>query len=192
MDINKAIRKQEKSNKRFLFFLGFIFFVLPVVEFIAGKGNAFFLSYLIIIEFLIMTAIFINSNKSYLYFISDGYKLKVRLKLMEEELNVLCEKVVWIHTEGCLESMNIILLTNSKFRSKKLRVVDEDFLRQHPLTAQHYYKTKMNYPESSFFYLIITSGGYKKYKLLDILYRTCIHAHYSDDAIERIKEYRKN
>jgi len=45
-------------------------------------------------------------------------------------------------------------------------------------------------PEENFFYFIINHGGFKKYVLLDDLYKSCEQALFSDDAIEKIKEYR--
>lgn len=191
MDINKAIKKQEKSNMRFLLFLGFIFFMLPFILFLSKMINLFFLIYLSIIELLILSTILININSIYLRFSSDSYRLKIKFNWFNEEVNIVCDKVRFVYTEGYDEQMIIILLMNAKFRNKKIKPVDESLLKFHPYLAQNYYKIKKQSPEENYFYIIITKGGYKKYKLLDLIYRNCVKAHYTEEAVERIKEYRK-
>ncbi|MBZ9606384.1 hypothetical protein G9F73_000810 [Clostridium estertheticum] len=42
--------------------------------------------------------------------------------------------------------------------------------------------------EEAYFYFIINQGGFKKYILLDDLYRHCVQAVFSDDDIEKIKD----
>lgn len=191
MDINKAIKKQEKSNKRFLLFLGFIFFILPVVLFLSKKINIFFFIYLFIIETLILIAMLITLNSYYLKYSCDGYKLKLNFKGFGEGFNIICDKVVLVHTEGTGQQMSIVIVTSSKFRNKKINAVDEIFLRKHAYLSHYYYKIKKLQLEENFFYIIINKGGYHKYRLLDMIYRSCVHGQYTEEAVERIKEYRK-
>lgn len=192
MDINKAIRKQEKSNRRFLLILGFIFLALPVVLLITNKSNLFLILYLGVIEILTMTTILISINSSYLKYSSDGYKLRVRFSPLTEEFILLCEKVVMIHAEGQGSHMEIVILSSSRLRNKKVREIDENLLRKYPVAANHYYRIKKSSPENSYYYIIVSKGGYHKYKILDLLYRTCVHAQFTDDTVERIKEYRSS
>lgn len=191
MDINKAIKKQEKSNIRFLLFLSFIFFMLPLILVLSNLLNFFFLIYLSIIEILILITILININNNYLKYSIDNYKLKISLRLISEELNVVCDKVKYVYTEGNFQQIVIILLMNSKFRNKKIKHVDENLLRLYPNFAQNYYRIKKRNPEENYFYIVITKGGFKKYKLLDLIYKNCVKAQYTEEAVERIKEYRK-
>lgn len=191
MDINKAIRKQKKSNIRFLLFLGFIFFILPFILFLSNMLKIFFLIYLGIIELLILFTILININNGYLRYSSDNYRIKIKVKWLSEELNIVCDKVRLVHTEGKAQQMTIILLMSSKFRNKKIKPIDESFLRFHPYLAQNYYRTKKQNPEENYFYISITKGGYEKYKLLDLIYRNCVKAQYTEETVEKIKEYRK-
>jgi hypothetical protein len=79
---------------------------------------------------------------------------------------------------------------SSKFRNKKIKPIDEDFIKKYTYVAQQYYKLKKLRPEENFFYLTINKGGFHKYRLLDLIYRNCVHAHYTEEAVERIKEYR--
>jgi K+ transporter len=191
MDINKAIRKQKKSNIRFLLFLGFIFFILPLILFLSNMLKIFFLIYLGIIELLILITILININNSYLRYSSDDYRIKIKVKWLSEELNIVCDKVRLVHTEGKAQQMTIILVMSSKFRNKKIKPIDESFLRFHPYLAQNYYRTKKQNLEENYFYISITKGGYEKYKLLDLIYRNCVKAQYTEETVEKIKEYRK-
>lgn len=191
MDINKAIKKQNKSNIRFLLFLGFIFFALPLILFLSNNLNIFFIIYLLIIELLILITILINISNNYLKYSSDSYRIKIKLKPIEEEINIVCDKVKFVHTEGKGAQITVILLMNSKFRNKKIKPIDENFTRVHPYLAENYYRIKKQNPEEKIFYFIITKGGYEKYKLLDLIYRNCLKAQYTEEAVEVIKEYRK-
>ncbi len=191
MDINKAIKKQEKSHKRFLFFLGFIFFVMPLILFLTHRFNLFFLTYLCIIELLILIAILVSVNNNYLKYNVDGYKLKLRCRRFGEDYNIVCDKVAFVHAQGREAEMSIVMLMTSKFRNKRINAVDEEFLRRYPYVSHFYYKIKKFNPERNYFYLVVTKGYYHKYRLLDMIYRNCVKAHYTEETVEKIKEYRK-
>jgi hypothetical protein len=190
MNINKAIKKQDKSHKRFLLILGFIFLVLPGVLFLSGKVNTFLIIYLAVIEFLVLITMIISSNNNYLKYIIENYKVKLKFTKISDEIIISCEKVSIVHVENSGPQMELILITSSRFRSKKLKPIDEEFIKKYPYLAQLYYRTKKHHPEDNYFYIIISKGGYHKYKLLDLIYRSCLQALYTDEAVERIKEYR--
>jgi hypothetical protein len=191
MDINKAIRKQEKSNKRFLFFLGFVFFALPLVLILSKRFKVFFLIYLLIIEFLILGAIIASINNNFLRYSVEGYKLKLKFRRFGEEFNIICDKVELVHAEGEGAEMSIILLMTSRFRNKRINEVDEMFLRKYAYLSHHYYRIKKINPEINYFYIVVTKGYYHKYRMLDLIYRNCVKAYYTEETVEKIKEYRK-
>ncbi|MCM0649775.1 hypothetical protein NBE98_15520 [Clostridium swellfunianum] len=191
MDINKAIRKQEKSHKRFLFFLGFIFFTMPLVVFLTRRYNLFFMIYLGIIELLILTAILATISSNYISYSSDDYKIKLKLKRFGEGFNIICDKVALVHAEGYGPDMSIIILMTSRFRNKKIDEVNEEFLKKYQYVSHHYYKIKKLNPESNYFYLVVKKGYYHKYRLLDMIYRNCVKAYYTEETVEKIKEYRR-
>lgn len=190
MNINKAIRKQEKAHKRFLLVLGFIFFILPIALFISRKINTFFLLYLGLIELLILVTAIVSVNSNYLYYNVEDYKLKLRFRRFGEKFNILCDKVVAVFAEGNEIDMELIILTSTRFRSKGIKPIDEYILKKYPYLAHNYYRIKKHKPENDYYYIIINKGGYHKYKLLDLIYRNCLQAYYSEETIEKIKEYR--
>lgn len=192
MDINKAIRKQKKSNIEFLLFLSFIFFMLPLILFLAHKSNIFFIVYLLIIEMLILITIIINISNNYIKYSSDNYRLKVKLLHFGEEINIVCDKVKFVHAEGKGAQISIIFIMNSRFRNKKIMPVDNNFVSKNPYLSQQYYWLKVQNPEDNYYYLIITKGGFEKYKLLDMVYKNCVKAEYTEEAVEIIKEYRRS
>ena len=65
MNINKAIKKQNSSYKRFVLIMGFIFLSLGLV--ISGAFNLFFIAYLAIIEVLIIIILVKKDGKSLSY-----------------------------------------------------------------------------------------------------------------------------
>lgn len=191
MDINKAIRKQEKSHKRFLLFLGFIFLFLPGILLLSGNFNLFLLVYLAIIEILVLTAVLVSMNNNFLNYTVDGYKLRLKFGKFGEDINIVCDKVSFVHTEGNGSEMNIVMLMTSKFRNKKISEVDEEFLKRHSYVALNYYRIKKLNPELNYYYIIIRKGNYHKYRLLDMIYKNCVKAQYTEETVERIKEYRR-
>jgi hypothetical protein len=192
MDINKAIRKQEKSHKRFLFFLGFIFFAMPLVLYLTQRFNLFFFIYLTIIELLILSAILVSMDNNYIKYSVDGYKIKLSFRRFGEEFSITCDKVALVHAEGSNQEMNIVMLMTSKFRNKRINAVDEEFVIKNQYLSHYYYKMKKLNPEINYFFIVITKGYYHKYRLLDMIYRNCVKAYYTEETVEKIKEYRRS
>ncbi|KRU24900.1 hypothetical protein FC826_04905 [Clostridium botulinum] len=197
MDLNKGRRNQKRSYERFVVIMSFIFILLPLFLYLYNKiYDIFYVSYLIIIEILIVMAIIIRTDKEKLKFQYSNNRLKIVLGIMNRKLNIVCDKVVLVHIEQYnniydVEDFRIILLTTSKFRNNKIIKVNEKFLKLHDYAANFYYKLKKIDPEKDFYYTIIKRGGLKKYYLLDTLYRTCVYAHFTEECIEKIKKLRK-
>lgn len=190
MDLNKAIRKQRKSYIRFLLSMCFIFFILPILLLLSKITTIFFLIYLCIIESLIMIAIIIRVNHEGLRFHYDEYKLKIKPVFFGEEIIIICDKVVLVHTEGQLDELEIIIITTSRFRNKKIKAINQDFLSKYPFVANHYYRIKKQLPESSYYYIVINQGGYIKYELLNKIFVSCVYGLFTEETIETIKKYR--
>lgn len=198
MNIDKAIRKQKKSYKRFVLSMSFIFFTLPTALIISKKFYIFYIIYLIIVECLILMSIFIRINKETLKFQYDGYKFKILLGISSKKINILCDKVFIVHVEDSSSNKDekndfkIILIASSKFRSERMLPISLKFLQKHPYVAYQYARMKMLYPEYDFYYTVIKRGGLSKYPLLDAIYKSCVHAYFTEDTIEKIKFYREN
>lgn len=198
MNIDKAIRKQKKSHKILLLSTGLIFFILPGYFILTGKFYTFYITYLIVLETLIFLAIIIRIDNSSLSFIYDGYKLKVNMGIKNGRLNIICDKIVLVHVENYMRrnadesEFRIILLSTSKFRSDRMVLVHREFLKRHAYVAHEYNKLKILRPEESFYYTIIKRGQLNKYPFLDTVYRSCVYAHFTEEAVEKIKFYRQN
>jgi hypothetical protein len=187
MNINKAIRKQNKSYKRFLLFNCFIFLSLPLVLYFSKQITAFYISYLSLIEVLILLAIMVSINTYNLKFQYDGVKLKISYGIAGR-INILCDKVVFVHVE---RNDDIILITTSRVRNEKLNEVSLKFLQSHSYVSYYYNRIKNQAPEEDYYYLIIKSGGLFRYQLLDTIYKSCVYAVFSEEAVKKIKKYRE-
>ena len=79
MDINKAIRKQNKSTIVFCYLCA-LFFLCFQFYFSFQKNITFFITflYLMIIDLLILMSIFIRMNKEKLEFKYDNYRLYIK------------------------------------------------------------------------------------------------------------------
>lgn len=198
MDMNKAIRKQKKSYKRFMLTMCFIFFVLPLVLMVTGRLSWFYVLYLAIIEMLIVFAVLAKINHENLKFDYDNYRIKIKLGIRKDKINIICNKVVFVHVENIIRKTDkekdfiIILIGSSRFRSKRMIPINEKFLRMHPYAAFHYQKIKTINPEKEYAFTIIRNGKLLKYELLDTIYKSCVYATFTEDAIDKIKEYRNS
>ncbi len=190
MNINKAIRKQKKTYKRFMLSMCFIFVLLPSILIVSKIINVFFIVYLVYIELMIIFVVLLGCNEEYIDFKVDGYKISIWCGIAKVKFIIICKKVALVHADGNGKNLEIIIITKSRFRNKKINPVDINFLKRYPYVAQMYNKIKIQNLEETYFYFIINQGGFKKYILLDDLYRSCVQAVFSDDAIEKIKEYR--
>lgn len=196
MNINKAIRKQNKSYKRFVLSMGFIFFTLPLFLIYNKKFDIFYIVFLSIIEALILLSIIISSSREALDFEYDTGRLKLKIGLRSEKINIVCNKILYVDVEliegklNKFQDFKILLLSNSKFKNKKMKKVNNDFMKKYTLVSYHYTKYKQRSPEDEFYYLIVNVGGLKKYKLLNTIYKSCVNAGFSEDSIKRIKIYR--
>ncbi len=191
MNINKAIRKQKKTYKRFMLSMCFIFVLLPIILIVSKSINIFFVIYLVCIEMLITLVVILRFNEEFIDFKLEGYKIIIWCGMAKSKFTIICEKVALIHTGGYGRNLELTIITKSRFRNKKISPIDIEFLKKYPYIAQMYNKIKIQNPEETYFYFIIKHGGFRKYVLLDDLYKSCVQAVFSDDAIEKIKEYRE-
>lgn len=198
MNINKAIRKQKKSYKRFMLSMCFIFFILPFILFFYKNFDMFYVIYLCIIEILIILALAIRINKEKLNFEYNGYMLKIISGITRGKINIVCDKIAFVHVEEIesndtdLKDFKIIILATAGFRSKRMIHINENFLKKHSYISYHYTRLKKLNPEKEYFYTIFKKGGLKKYPFLDIIYKSCVYAIFTDETIEKIKFYREN
>ncbi|MBX4260751.1 hypothetical protein KTC96_21575 [Clostridium estertheticum] len=190
MSINKAIRKQKKTYKRFMLSMCFIFILLPIVLMISNIISMFFIIYLICIEVMITFVLLLRINEEYIDFKQNGYKFNIWCGIRRIKFIIICKKVDLVHTEGHGRNLKIIIITKSGFRNKRIRPVDINFFMKYSYVAKMYIEIKTKNLEKTYYYFVINNGGFRKYSLLNELYKTCGQAIFSDDAIENIKEYR--
>lgn len=190
MDINKAIRKQKKSYKRFVLSMSFIFLFLPLVLVFSGEINPFFIFYLVVLEILIVVAVVKKIDSECLKYELKNYRIKIKWKALIKGITIMPEKVALVHVEGQGKDITIVIITTSSFRNRKVKPVVLDLLKKYPLIHKEYTRIKKFNPEHNYYYFTVKNGGYEKYKLLDFLYTHCLKSFYSEEAILCIREYR--
>jgi hypothetical protein len=190
MDINKAIRKQKKSYNRFMLAMCFIFFMLPIVTFISGKANAFFIAYLGILEILILIALILRSNNEKLNYSWGQTKLKIKFGLFGKMVSISYDRVVLVHIDESSGDAEVILIMTTNLKNIYARLVSKNFLQRYSTVSQEYTRIKKLYPEEDYYYIVFKNGGFLKYKLLIQLYKNCVKAVYTSEAIECIKKWK--
>lgn len=187
MYISKAIKRHKKYFKIFNFLMIFIAILLPLIVMFTEVKKIFFLSYLGVIEILIVMALSYRVNMEKLEFNYSNNKLKYKFGILSKERFILCDKVQLVHTEKFRDDIEIILLTTMNFKNKSCKKVTESFLKRYPMVNEQYLKIKKINPENDFYFLIIRKGALLKYSLLDIIFKNCVGANYTVNAIDDIK-----
>lgn len=189
MNINKAIRKQKRSIKRFVLSMGFIFILLPSIAYFYKVFSLFLLIYLSLIEILIIVVIIRKIDKASLSFECSN-KFKIHNGIFGERYNIDCKKVEIIHTINEGENLEITIILKSRLRNKRVKRIDPKFVRSNKWASKYYNNLKLQSPGGEYYYILLDKGGYIKYKLLDELYKFCTNAHFTENSIKSIKEYR--
>lgn len=188
MNINKAIRKQRKSYKRFLLSMCFVFFALPASMIFYGRTEKFYIAFLVAIEALVAVSVCMRANRENLDFDYSMGWIRLRRGLLGRTESINCDRIKYVDVEAGVEKVKgfqdfrIILVSDSKFRNKKLKAVDQSFREKYALRDIGQEQ----------FYIAVESGGLRKYRLLDAVFKSCVKAAYSEKAIETIKYYRAN
>lgn len=187
MNINKALKK-ENRNKKLLFIVMILLFVgLPLTTYLAGIKTLFVWSYLGFIEVLIILILLIKLNYYSLKFVCNNNRLRMKSGSFTKESSILCDKVILVHTGKEKDELEIIIVTIVNFKNKGLRPITQGFIKKYPEAAQEYIRIKRLMPEHVFYFQVVRRGALKKYELLDAIYKNCVKATYTSSAIENIK-----
>lgn len=187
MNINKALKKERRSKKRLFIVMILLFIILPLITYLEGLRSLFILSYLGIIEILIVLVLLIKSNYYSLKFVCNNNRLRIKSGLFIKESWILCDKVSIVHTNKEKDELEIIIVTSVNFKNKGLKPITQGFIKRYPEAGEEYLRLKKIRPENTFYFQVIRRGAFKKYELLDIIYKNCVRATYTASAIESIK-----
>ncbi len=191
MDINKAIKKQNKSLRRFVLMMCFIFLFLPLMALKFKVFNLYIIIYLIIIETVILSSVFIKTNNEYLNFQDKKYKIIIKSGLLNHRIQLICDRVVLVHSIKIQKDFHIVIILKSRFRNKKIKPVNTNFFSKYNELENEFNKIKRQHPEEQYFYFAISKGGVKKNNLLLLIYKSCVYAYFTDETISKIKKWMK-
>jgi len=187
MNINKALKKERRSKKRLFIVMILLFIILPLITYLEGLRSLFILSYLGIIEILIVLVLLIKGNYYSLKFVCNNNRLRIKSGLFIKESWILCDKVSIVHTNKEKDELEIIIVTSVNFKNKGLKPITQGFIKRYPEAGEEYLRVKKIRPENTFYFQVIRRGAFKKYELLDTIYKNCVRATYTASAIESIK-----
>ena len=187
MKIEKALSKQNRYKKISFVIMIFLFIFLPILAYLANADRTFILIFLLILELLISIQLIISYNFYYLRFNISNNKCRFKSGVFGNESLLLCDKVSIVHTKKKKENMEIVIVTELKFKNRKLRPITQSFLRRYPQVSQEYLRIKNNNKEKIYYFQVIRFGGINKYILLDNIYKNCVGSVYTLAAIESIK-----
>ncbi|MGL5351715.1 MAG: hypothetical protein ACRDA5_00170 [Clostridium sp.] len=187
MNINKALKKESKQKKWLFIVMLSLSIILPSTAYLAGIKSIFVWSYLAFIEFLIILILLIKSNNYRLEFVCSNNRLRMKSGLFVKESIILCDKVAVVHTIKQDEEIEIVIVTAVNFKNSGLKPVTEGFIKRYPEAAQEYLRIKKLTPEHVFYFQVVRKGEFKKYVLLDAIYKNCVRATYTSAAIQNIK-----
>ena len=191
MYIDKALKRQSKLKKLFYSTMIFLSILLPSMVYLAGIKSKFIYIYLLILEVLIFLSILSKVDFYSLKFSCLNNKLKFKSGLFSKENILICDKIAIVHTNNTKEDIEIIIVTNMKFRNKTLKPISKSFLQRYPEANHEYLKLKKLNPEEVYYFQVIRKGALNKYILLEIIYKNCVKAVYTASAIDNIKIARR-
>lgn len=192
MYIEKAVKKQKASYKRFNILMIFIAILLPIVVLGVGTKQKVIYLFLILLELIIILSIIRMKDKMTLKYTCENSILRFKQGIFSSYKKITCDKIRLIHTENKTGDIEIVLVTTTRIGNKKLRLIGKSFINKYPMAGKEYRRLKKIYPDKNYFYIVIKNGGLTKFALLDIIYRNSVTATFTDDTIENIKIARSN
>ena len=187
MDIYKAIKKEKSHLKLFLIIMAIILISLPIILILTGLTTIFYISYIVFVDLLIVTAIIIKMNSYRVEYRCLNNRLMFKVGIFATEHLIICDKIVLVHTNKSDYDLEIVFITSVIFKNKGLRPINNIFLKRYPQIAREYSDIKQQNPKTDYYFQVIKRGGLKKYLLLDLIYKNCVKAIYTDESIQNIK-----
>lgn len=187
MNIDKAIKKQEKAYRRFNIFMACLFILFPVLVFGFKLKNIYVYSYLIVLEIAIILCLIISKEKMTLKYTCKNNFLKIKISIFIKSIKILCDKIVLVHTEKKGDDIEIIVVTTTRVGKRAFKLIGKSVLKSYPVLATEYEKIQRMNKDTNFYYMVIKNGGFNKFALLDDIYKSCVKAKFTGDTIENIK-----
>lgn len=187
MYIDKALKKQSSAYQRFNIVMIFIFILLPIAVFAVGANNGITIPILILLEIGVILCLIVMRDRTSLNYTCENGTLRFKQGIFSSYRRISCDKIKIIHTENKQGDMDIIIVTTTRVGNKQLKLVGRNFLNKYHMAAKEYKKLKNMDQDKNYFYVVIKNGGYKKYIMLDDIYRNSVTATFTADTIENIK-----
>lgn len=187
MYIDKALKKQSNAYQRFNIVMILIFILLPIVVFAVGANNGITIPILILLEIGVILCLIVMKDRTSLNYTCENGTLRFKQGIFSSYRRISCDKIKIIHTENKQGDMDIIIVTTTRVGNKQLKLVGRNFLNKYKMAAKEYKKLKNMEQDKNYFYVVIKNGGYKKYIMLDDIYRNSVTATFTADTIENIK-----
>lgn len=187
MDIYKALKLEEKSNKRFYMFMFVIGVILPLSLWLTRLKYLYLYIFLVIIEILLVLSILKRRDYTKLRYEYKNNKIKFVSGMFTKEKLIICDTVKIVHTNKMEDELEIIIVSTSKLRCGRSKPIVKEFLRKYPEISEEYLRLKKINPDERYYFQIIRKGGLKKYIFLNDIYRYCVKAVYTASCIQSIK-----
>lgn len=191
MDFDKALRKQTLKYRLFLLAMGFIFLFNPLALVIAEAEEIRYIVILCLIETLIIVAILVKVKNLHLKTTLEMDTINIESGFPPKQALILLDSILGVAVENSGSNVRVILIIKGNKRSKLFKNVNLAKLKKEASFFSLVEKISRLKKEEKLQYFIISSGGIKKYKLLDILYKRCTKAIFTSNSITEIKKYRE-
>lgn len=185
--LEKALKKQNRQKKKIFIVMYFLAVFLPVITYLAYIDSIFIWGFLGIIEIFIIYEILSMINNHKLEFELSNNHLRIKSGIFSSKSLIYCDKVVTVHTSKVLEDMEIILISITNTKNKRLRPVTKEFEKKYKEASDEINRLKKINASTVYYYQVIKRGALYKYILLDKIYKSCVNASYTDSAIDNIK-----
>lgn len=191
MDFDKALRKQKLNFRLFLLTMGFIFLFNPVALIITEVNQLNYIMLLFIIEGLIVVSIILKYKMLHLKFTPLMDSIKIESSFPSKKIEIPYDKIVGVAVDNVTLDIKLIIIVSMFKRGKLFKNIKIEKLKEGTFFYDLINRIIAIRKKKNLQYIIVSTGGVKKYKLLDILYQRCTRAVFTSDAILEIKKYRE-
>lgn len=191
MDFDKALRKQTLKYRLFLLAMGFIFLFNPLALIIAEAKEIKYIIILCFIEALIIIAVLVKVKNLYLKVTPVMDVVKIKSGFPPKQMVIVYDSILGVTVEGTGNNIKVIVIVKGHKRGNLFKSVNLAKMKRDTSFFNLAEKIATLKKEENLQYFVVSSGGIKKYKLLDVLYQRCSKAIFTSISITEIKKYRE-
>jgi len=185
MKINKALRKQRKSYKRFMLSMGFVFVLFPSLLYVTRIFDWHLILLLVLVEILCGLSMVTKYKELDLKYEVTLKNIKIMTRIPKRTNTIPYDAIKGVHFSYMKNNSILYIIVDRKLRGKVWKRLNK--LSENDKELVELAERIQNVKEiDQLFYLSIVSGGFIKQEVLSHLYVRALDAFFSKGAMREI------